>query len=48
MRRRSASRHDGVPYLPKQLAYLERLGVTVPANLSEQEASELIDQAVVK
>ena len=37
---------NGTQATPKQLAYLERLGVDVPAGVTKKQASELIDGAV--
>jgi hypothetical protein len=34
------------PASEKQLAYLEKLGVPIPAKLTKREASKLIDEAV--
>ena len=39
---------SNLPATDKQLAYLHRLGVEVPNQLTKQEASELIDQATAK
>ena len=43
----SESSGDGVEATPKQIAYLERLGVDVPAGISKENASALIDEAVI-
>ncbi len=42
----SGNSNGDVPATPKQLAYLQRLGINVPAGLSKQQASELIDKAL--
>ncbi len=39
-------RGNGPQAIPKQLAYLKRLGVSVEDGISKQRASELIDEAV--
>lgn len=42
----SGSSNGDVPATPKQLAYLDRLGVPFEERISKQQASELIDEAV--
>ena len=44
---RAANSENGDPTAAtaKQIAFLKRLGVDVPAGVSKEEASELIDQA---
>ena len=38
---------DGIEATPKQLAFLKRLRVDVPDGMTKQQASELIDDAVM-
>lgn len=42
----SGNSNGDVPATPKQLAYLERLGVPFEEGISKKQASELIDEAV--
>jgi len=43
---RSVSNNGDSPATGSQIAYLEKLGVAVPENLTKKEASQLIDAAL--
>lgn len=45
---RPASGGQNGPATDKQLEYLRNLGVTIPAGLTKQEASSMIDAALAK